>query len=242
VPISANDAKAGVIAEFVVDFDYLVPDPTTGLTYRVFRDAAAASNYFDRNATIAQPGTVSVEQESTHTDPKDGFSDITCATFFNPQVLHQATTRCAALDTTDPVTVSALRIHQLRASRDANGDLTYTTVGLDLRSDVAMAIGLVWIGILRVHAEAALLDAGASGAPTDSGYGSPPAPPSPAPEPNQLAAAQKALAACQRAAEVPNAQAVGPCMYDHGWVLKMTLDCAYGNKPNDAACYSPRAR
>ena len=76
--------------------------------------------------------------------------------------------------------------------------------------------------------------------PAYSGYGTPPAPPSPAPPPDQLAAAQKALTACQRAAAVPNAQAVGPCMYHHGWTDKMTLDCSYGNKPNVAACYIPR--
>jgi hypothetical protein len=77
-------------------------------------------------------------------------------------------------------------------------------------------------------------------APTYSGYGAPPAPPSPAPPPDQLSAAQNALAACQQAAAVPNAEAVGPCMYDHGWAQKMTLDCSYGNKPNDAACYIAR--
>jgi hypothetical protein len=78
------------------------------------------------------------------------------------------------------------------------------------------------------------------GAPNYSGQGSPPAPPGPAPSPDQLAAAQQTLATCQQGAAVPNAEAVGPCMYDHGWVQKMTLDCSYGNKPNDAACYSPR--
>ena len=79
-------------------------------------------------------------------------------------------------------------------------------------------------------------------APTYSGYGTPPAPPSPAPPPDQLAAARKALAACQRSAAVPNAEALGPCMYHHGWTDRMTLDCSYGNKPNDPACYIPRGR
>ncbi|MBV9994755.1 MAG: hypothetical protein JO127_06040 [Caulobacteraceae bacterium] len=68
------------------------------------------------------------------------------------------------------------------------------------------------------------------------------APASPAPPADQIAAARQALSACQRAAAVPNAQAVGPCMYDHGWTDRMTLDCSYGNKPDEPACYLPRGR
>ena len=81
-----------------------------------------------------------------------------------------------------------------------------------------------------------------AGAPAYSGHGTPPAPASPAPPADQIAAARQALSACQRAAAVPNAQAVGPCMYDHGWTDRMTLDCSYGNKPDEPACYLPRGR
>ncbi len=112
--------------------------------------------------------------------------------------------------------------------------------GLRLPAAVAMAL-LALAACGRPARQPPSGDSGqAAATPAYSGYGTPPAPPSPPPPPDQLAAAQIVLEACRREAEVPNAPAVGPCMYDHGWVQKMTLDCSYGNKPNDAACYMPR--
>src|SRR5689334_14026876 len=80
--VSASDAKAGVIAEFVVAFDYLVHDTTTGLTYRVFHDTSDAQRYYDNMSVFNAPGFVTPDGDSTAvaqstftmSDPKkDGF-------------------------------------------------------------------------------------------------------------------------------------------------------------------------
>ena len=115
--------------------------------------------------------------------------------------------------------------------------------GLTLAAAGVLAV-LALTGCHKDATQAATADrpAAPSGAPTYSGYGTPPAPPSPAPPPDQLAAVQRDLAACQQAAAVPNAPALGPCMWAHGWTDRMTLDCSYGNKPNEPACYVPRGR
>ena len=164
--VSASDAKAGVIAEFVVAFDYLVHDTTTGLTYRVFHDTGDAQRYYDSMSVFNAPGfernsTVVMQSTFNMSDPKkDGFKTIKCETFLDPRA-YDVTARCAALSDTAPVIVSGIRIqHLTEISQNKDGTVTHTVPKSDQDAANTVAFGLVVIGMLRVSAEEALLEAG----------------------------------------------------------------------------------
>lgn len=169
--VSASDTTAGVIAEFVVAFDYLVHDATTGLTYRVFRSTDDAQRYYDNMSVFNAPGFVTSDgnatvAQSTFTmsDPKkDGFKTVKCEAYLDPRADYDVTARCAALSITAPVIVSGIRIqHPEESSQHKDGVTTRTLTKGDQDSANKVAFGLVLIGMLRVSAEEALLDAGAA--------------------------------------------------------------------------------
>jgi hypothetical protein len=168
-PVSASDAKAGVIAEFVVAFDYLVKDPTSGLTYRVFRDQPSAQAYFDGMSVLKQPGFITPQGNSIasvvqSTDPvpdskAQGFKTIKCETFLDPRIGYEVTARCAVLCDSAPVIVSGVRIQPGHVTR-TNKIATHEMEMSDMNAAKAIAIGLVWGGVQRIVAENALLESG----------------------------------------------------------------------------------
>jgi hypothetical protein len=169
--ISASDARAGVIAEFLVAFDYRVPEPTTGLTYRVFRDAGEAQRYFGSMSEFNAPGfitpqgnSIAAVEKSTFSAPdpqKAGFRTITCETFLDPRAEYRVTARCASVSEVAPVIVSGIRIQRSQAAERSNdGTVTHTLNPSDRNAADAIAIGVVTAGLQRVMAEWALLAAG----------------------------------------------------------------------------------
>jgi predicted GNAT superfamily acetyltransferase len=164
-PVSLSDARAGVIAEFVVAFDYKTPDPTSGITYRIFRDRDSAQRYYDKLSVFNSPGFV-VNGNSTAVDrstypsnnpQKDGYKEIKCETFLDPRANYALTARCAALHTEAPVIVAGVRIQNKQGVPQSGGSVSYTMNRDEVNTADANAVGLVLAGTERVTLEYVVL-------------------------------------------------------------------------------------
>jgi predicted GNAT superfamily acetyltransferase len=165
-PVSLKDARAGMIAEFVVAFDYNTPDPTSGITYRIFSDRDSAQRYYDKLSVLNSAGfvvngnSIAPVETSTYASnnpQKDGYKEVKCETFLDPRANHALTARCAALHMEVPVIVAGVRIQSERGVLGSDGSVTYTMKPEEVKAADANAVGLVWAGTDRVTFEYVLL-------------------------------------------------------------------------------------
>src|SRR5690348_225428 len=170
-PVSLKDARAGMIAEFVVAFDYNTPDPTSGITYRIFSDRDSAQRYYDKLSVLNSPGfvvngnSIAPVETSTYASKnpqKDGYKEIKCETFLDPRADHALTARCAALHTEAPVIVAGVRIQSKQGVPQSGGSVSYTMNRDEVNTANANAVGLVWAGTERVTLEYVVLSAKAN--------------------------------------------------------------------------------
>ena len=158
-PVSPLEKGEGIIANFVMAFDYKMPNPTTAFTYRVFGDEESAGQFFSNMSMLNQKNLVAPGFQVTERDEtaegaafqKKGLASqpVVCDFYATAAAPNVAVMRCSALAKGFPVIVSGIRTVMIDAGQ-ASQQGTPFRQGLE-QSEQSYALGALGSGLARLQ-------------------------------------------------------------------------------------------
>lgn len=162
-PVSGSLKADGMIAYFVMAFDYRMLNPTTAFAYRIFRDDGAAQKFFSNMSVANQPNLVAPGfVVGERKDPAGGTTfekrglarqPVVCDFYATAAAPDVAVTRCSALANGFPVIVSGVRTETIDVG-EANQQGTPFRTALE-QSEQSYSLGALGNGLVRLQAIAA---------------------------------------------------------------------------------------
>lgn len=162
-PLTASLKDDGMIAYFVMAFDYRMPNPTTAFAYRIFSDDDAAQKFFSNMSMVDQKSLVAPGfQVDEREDPAGGAAfekrglvrrPVTCDFYATAAAPDVAVMRCSALAKGFPVIVSGVRTVTIDVGQ-ANQQGTPFRNALE-QSEQSYSLGALGSGLDRLRAIAA---------------------------------------------------------------------------------------
>ena len=158
-PVSPSEKADGIIANFVMAFEYKMPNPTTAFAYRIFRDEHSAQQFFSNMSmlnkeNLVAPGFQVTEREDTAEGTvfeNRGLArrPVVCDFYATAAAPNVAVMRCSALAKGFPVIVSGIRTETIDAGQANRQGIPFRQ-SLE-QSEQAYSLGALGSGLVRLQ-------------------------------------------------------------------------------------------